>query len=93
VPVEELRPEAVMSALSDFVDFGGAVDQRLPAGGSDVVRGLSIEQVEALLGRPETVTTRREGTLSVTTATYLSGGRRLRAEYVEGILIRLNTVF
>lgn len=94
VPVDELRPEAVMSALADFVDFGGRIaDQRPPTTGSDVVRGLSIDQVEALLGRPESVTTRREGTLSVTTAVYLSGGRRLRAEYVEGILIRLNTVF
>lgn len=94
VPVDELRPEAMMSALSDFVDFGGpVVDQPPPARGEDVVRGLSIDQVEALLGRPESVTTRREGTLSVTTAVYLSGGRRLRAEYVEGILIRLSSVY
>ena len=93
VPVEELRPEAVMAALSDFVEFGGSIADRPPAPGADVVRGLSIDQVEALLGRPESVTTRREGTLSVTTAVYLSGGRRLRAEFVEGILIRLNTVF
>jgi len=93
VPPEELRPEAVMSALSDFVDFGGTVaDQPPPSRGDNVVRGLSIDQVEALLGRPETVTTRREGTLSVMTAVYLSGGRRLRAEYVEGILIRLSAV-
>jgi hypothetical protein len=93
VPVDELRPEAVMAALSDFVDFGGPVaDQPPPGRGTDVVRGLSIDQVEALLGRPETVTTRREGTLSVTTAVYYAGGRRLRAEFVEGILIRLNSV-
>ena len=93
VPADELRPEAVMAALSDFVDFGGPIAERPPAPGTDVVRGLSVEQVEALLGRPETVTTRREGTLSVTTAVYLSGGRRLRAEYVEGILIRFSAVY
>lgn len=52
VPPDELRTEVVMGAFSDLVDFGGpTADQPPPAMGAAVVRGLSIEQVEALLGR------------------------------------------
>jgi len=51
-------------------------------------KGLTVEEVDALLGRPETITRRAEGTLTVSTSLYRSGGRRITAEFVEGVLIR-----
>jgi hypothetical protein len=93
VPPEELTPDAVTAALSDFLDFGdGATDPRPRPGNAESLRGLTVEQVEALLGRPESVTSRREGTLTVTVATYFFGARRLRAEFVEGVLIRFTSL-
>jgi hypothetical protein len=41
-----------------------------------------------VLGRPDSISQRNEGTLSVSTSSYHSNGRIITAEFVEGVLIR-----
>ena len=54
------------------------------------IEGLSVEEVDALLGRPEAISHRQEGTLTVSTSLYRSRDRRITAEFVEGVLIRFS---
>ena len=94
VPAEAVTPEGIMQALAAYVEFSGvsasAQEPPLPAGGGgrELRKGLTVEEVDALLGRPETITRRSEGTLTVSTSLYLSRDRRITAEFVEGVLIR-----
>jgi hypothetical protein len=55
---------------------------------NELRRGLTVEQVDGMLGRPDAITKRREGTLIVSTSTYRTPGRIVTAEFVEGVLIR-----
>ena len=93
VPPEALTPDAVMLALADYVDFAlpRAASQR-PSDDkgrpSDLRPGLTVEAVDALLGRPEAITQRMEGTLRVSTSSYRTPVQTITAEFVEGILIR-----
>jgi hypothetical protein len=86
VPAEAITPEGIMRALEAYVDFGGVPSSE--AKPMELRKGLTVEEVDALLGRPETITRRAEGTLTVSTSLYRSGGRRITAEFVEGVLIR-----
>jgi hypothetical protein len=90
VPPEALTPESVMQALAEYVDFspmpGGIADG--PRGGGELRKGLTVEEVDAILGRPESISQRMEGTLSVSTSSYRTRDRRVTAEFVEGVLIR-----
>jgi hypothetical protein len=95
VPGDALTPESVMDALRDYVDFGPLGPARpaqlasvMPAGGDGLRKGLTLEEVDALLGRPESITQRAEGTLTVSTSTYRNAARRVSAEFVEGVLVR-----
>lgn len=94
VPPEELTPEAVMRALDEYVDFGPlrgetpAAAPPAPGSGIALRKGMSDAEVSALLGLPETLSHRAEGTLRVTVASYLLNGRRVEAEFVEGVLVR-----
>ena len=90
VPSDALTPESVMRALGEYVDFspmsGGPVEA--PRGSGELRKGLTVEEVDAMLGRPESISTRKEGTLSVSTSSYRTRDRRVTAEFVEGVLIR-----
>lgn len=94
VPPEAVSPEAVMSALAQYVDFTGLATERRAAvadGNSnrDLPRkGMSLKDVDAMLGRPDAITSRLEGSLNVTTSTYRTRDHRINAEFVEGVLIR-----
>ena len=93
VPAEALTPEGVMQALAEYVDFSsfGAEPPPGPQAASrldDLRKGLTIEEVDALLGRPEAISQRTEGTLRVSTSTYRTRDRGITAEFVEGVLIR-----
>jgi len=94
VPPEAITPEGIMQALAAYVEFSGAAaplsQQPVPAAGDrgQLRKGLTVDEVDALLGRPETITRRTEGTLTVSTSLYRSGDRRISAEFVEGVLIR-----
>jgi hypothetical protein len=94
VPAEALTPESVMQALSEYVDFSMLLGSEaevtgMVAGDLDQLRkGLTIDQVDALLGRPESITERKEGDLTLSVSTYQTNDRRITADFVEGILIR-----
>jgi hypothetical protein len=95
VPPEALTPDGLMAALSEYLDFSPMLAQRSPdpaprdpARGDELRKGLTVDEVDALFGRPESITERKEGTLSVSTSVYRSRDRRITAEFVEGVLIR-----
>jgi hypothetical protein len=96
IPGAELSPEAVMTALAEYVDFsaigqkasGNAPAPATPAKSGDLRKGLTADEVDAILGRPESINQRNEGTLRVSTSTYRRNGQTINAEFVEGVLIR-----
>jgi hypothetical protein len=93
-----LTPDHVMAALGEYLEFpfadgaprakaaSPAVAQA-PAPGT-LRKGLSLSDVEAMLGKAERATDRMEGTLKVTTAIFSRDDQRIEAEFVEGVLIR-----
>jgi hypothetical protein len=97
VPPDALTPDGLMAALSEYVDFGPMLDQRGPlvdpaprdaARGDGLRKGLTVDEVDAMFGRPESISERKEGSLSVSTSVYRTRDRRITAEFVEGVLIR-----
>ena len=98
---EAATPEGVMRALAEFVDFSPMAGQRpvvtaptaatqLKSSGrpDDLRKGLAVDEVDELLGRPTSISERKEGTLVVQTSVYRKDGRSISAEFVEGVLIR-----
>jgi hypothetical protein len=95
VPPDALTPDGVMRALAEYVDFSPLVGERAPQPGlraegrpDGLRKGLTVEEVDALLGRPEAIAQRTEGTLKVSTSTYRTRDRAVTTEFVEGVLIR-----
>jgi hypothetical protein len=93
VPSEAVTPEGIMAALAEYVDFaplgGGVKASGVSAGKPDDLRkGLTADQVDALLGRPESISQKMEGTLSVSISSYRKDARTISAEFVEGVLVR-----
>jgi hypothetical protein len=92
----DLEPEAVMKALEAYIDFSPLAPRAtqyspvaIPSGAKVSLRkGLLAEEVRELLGKPALTSERKEGEFAVVTETYLAGGRRVEAEFVEGVLIR-----
>jgi hypothetical protein len=88
-----------MRALADYVDFtpvltatagrtglpGDAERRERPR---ELRKGLLVEEVDALLGQPDSIVTRTEGSLRVSLSVYLTAERRVEAEFVEGVLVR-----
>jgi hypothetical protein len=95
VPPEALTPDRLMQVLAEYLDFSSFAAQPAPgpdlhaAGQPDGLRkGLTVEEVDALLGRPDAIAQRTEGILKVSTSTYHTRDRAVTAEFVEGVLIR-----
>ena len=88
----------VMRALDQYVEFPFAPDTGSPSAARNDVRpafnpaslrkGMLLADVEAVLGRAEKTAQRKEGTLTVTSASYASGDHVIAAEFVEGVLIK-----
>jgi hypothetical protein len=88
-----MRPEDVVSALAEYVDFGERPTARPPAfppigDVSQVRKGLSRAELERLFGTPASSAERREGGLLVTTLVFDVGDQRVSADLVEDVLIR-----
>src|SRR5215510_3773088 len=95
-----IRPEDMMAALAEYVDFGSLG----PGSGARVTRdgppdppsaditqlrkGLSRADAERLFGRPAETSERRDGGLAVTTLVFLAGDQRISADFVEDVLVR-----
>jgi len=95
VPAEALTPDGLMQALDAYLDFSEqsvAAEPPPPppmeAPRDELRKGLTVEEVDQLLGRPESIARHREGTLEVSTSTYYARGRTITTEFVEGVLIR-----
>ena len=86
----------MMKALEAYLDFSPLAPRTtqhsaitIPSGAKVSLRkGLLAEEVRELLGKPALTSERKEGALAVVTETYLAAGRRVEAEFVEGVLIR-----
>ncbi len=96
-----LRPEGVMAALAEYVDFSNAgadvmearpiVDAPPPPLSADAVlprKGMTRDEAERAFGKPVDVSDRREGSMVVTTVVFVRGDQRISADFVDGILIR-----
>jgi hypothetical protein len=88
-----MRPEDVVSALAEYVDFGERPAVRpaaFPSTGdvSQVRKGLSRAELERLFGTPASSAERREGGLLVTTLVFDVGDQRVSADLVDDVLIR-----
>ena len=89
-----MRPDDVMAALAEYIDFGGNAPARgtvgpPPAGELTMLRkGLSRAETERLFGSPASASERREGGLVVTSLVFNVGDQRATADFVDDVLIR-----
>lgn len=95
VPAEALRPDAVMEALHQYVDFGqlrAAENEGSPAPtprmSATLQKGMLLQEADAALGTPIASTERKEGTLRVIQRKYSSAMGLVTADFVEGVLVR-----
>ena len=102
LPSSALTPEAVMSALAQYVDFSQLSATTAPAGipgqvgpqaeqprrGGLPRKGMLAQEVDAQLGPATSNKERKEGTLRVQTKEYSTPDGKVTGEFVEGVLIR-----
>jgi hypothetical protein len=88
-----LGPDGVMRALEQYVEFTFAAPppNEMPPPEPSVTsirKGMSMADVEAVLGKPTRTAQRREGTMQITTVTYVRGDHVVTADFVEGVLTK-----
>jgi hypothetical protein len=92
-----LEPAGIMRALEEYVEFAstsgrksGSQREVLPmaAPGGDIRKGMSVEEVERILGKATKTTSRTEGTLKVVNSTYTRGDELISAEFIGGVLTK-----
>ena len=88
-----MRPEDMMAALAEYVDFAGRTaprdDLAPPPGDISMVRkGLLRGDAERAFGRPVSVSERREGGITLLTLVFDVGDQRVSAEFIEDVLVR-----
>jgi len=84
-----------MAALADYVDFGAlrsepevAAQQASTARSGLLRKGMMLQDVNAMVGRPLDTKQRKEGTLNVQTVQYSTADGKIMADFVEGVLVR-----
>jgi hypothetical protein len=95
LPSYAMTPEAIMQALAPYVDFGlqSSGARATPANSDPATmprlhKGMTNEEVEQVLGYPNSQSDRQEGKLTVNTWSYKKGSRSIDAEFVNDILIK-----
>jgi hypothetical protein len=97
VPLEAVTPDAVHTALAQYVDFGALQSPAAaiplqpgvgPASNGLPRKGMLLQDVDASLGKPAAMSERKEGSLRVQTREYATPQGTVTAEFVEGVLIR-----
>jgi hypothetical protein len=93
-----IRPDDLMAALAEYVDFGSlapvSLRQTRDVGGApafDITllrKGMSRADAERAFGRPADTSERRDGGLAVTTLVFVLGDQRISADFVEDVLVR-----
>lgn len=95
-PSEALTPEGVMKALQKFVEFPGAApaqDTRSAevstsgASPNALKKGLTLPQVERLLGPAMEAKTETQGGLEIMTRRYSADEQTIVAKFASGVLI------
>ncbi len=92
----EITPEAIMAALSNYVDFENQPAGNITAstaGETDpkpqkLQKGLAWEEVAAMLGIPKSMTQREDCGFKVVSCSFEKDDQTIDAEFVEGILIK-----
>lgn len=94
VPPSALTPAGLMEALSPWVSFergGSAADAgaaAAPDAGSPLRKGMTVVQVEQILGPAAEVSLRSEGSMTISVREYATpGGERVKTSFVGGVLI------
>jgi hypothetical protein len=94
VPPEVLTPDGLRQALSRYVDFGGGgtvppANTMASTGGTGgtLRKGLTLDDVERMLGPAVTATESDACSLHVMTRTYRKDGQRTTAKFVSGVLV------
>ena len=97
IPSDAMTPNGLIDALSPYIDFGGgthasSTNASRPAApsGSPMLtlkKGMSIADVEALLGPANTATESKEGVLTLMRRTYTNDSNRIITSFVNGVMI------
>jgi hypothetical protein len=87
-----LRPEDVVAALAEYVDFDGGIDVAgvvPPVGDITLLRkGMTRMEAERVFGGALESSERRDAGLAVTTLVFDVGDQRVAADFVEDVLVR-----
>ncbi|MGH7709927.1 MAG: hypothetical protein ACREOG_01510 [Gemmatimonadaceae bacterium] len=86
-----ITPDGVRQALAEYVDFpgGASTAAAAPAAGafSALKKGMSVKDVESLLGPAASAGEQKEGSLVVMKRTYKKDGMLVTAKFVSDVLI------
>jgi hypothetical protein len=88
---EGIRPQDLVAALAEFVDFGGGVSTDSPSPTGDITalhKGMTLAEAERAFGRPTETSKKTEGALALTTLVFSIEDQRITADFVEDILVR-----
>jgi hypothetical protein len=94
---DQMRPELVMRALSEYLSYPwveAARPARRPqpprqaAGGVGLRKGMALAEVENLLGRPIRQAKRNEGSLVLDVRTYETARDVIEVQFLDGVLVK-----
>lgn len=97
VTPDQMRPELVMRALSEYLSYTWVEPVRPPrrpptarpaSSGVNLKKGMSLAEVERLLGRPVHQGSRNEGSLVLEVRTYETAKDVIEAQFLDGVLVR-----
>jgi hypothetical protein len=87
-----MRPQDVVAALAEYVDFGERAQPPLPppptADITQLRKGMTRADAERLFGEPSESSEKTSGALTVTTVVFLTATARVTADFVEDLLVR-----
>lgn len=94
-----IRPEDLVAALAEFVDFGSAAPAPLrptygaelppPTGDITLLRkGMTRPEALKAFGKPAESAERRDGGLVVNTLVFVVGDQRVSADFIEDVCVR-----
>jgi hypothetical protein len=87
---EGIRPQDLVAALGEFVDFGGVrMEPAPPTGDITALRkGMTRAEAERAFGRPIETSSKESGGITLTTLVFSVGNERITADFVEDVLVR-----